>query len=1623
MPSVITWRKSCFRDCTKNAGTCVSISSTSNLRWGITQQVAEQGLALEECLRQIDNARPFFVCLLGERYGWIPAPLPPDRDYFVSAATEVNQRSITHLEIEHAVFAPIRKKNGEPLPRSRSALFYFRKRSSIPPGSQLPDLSAQSRGNHASTFFESTAAGQAAVLNLKEEIRQAHGVGVVEYEGHWDAQAANPEDSGLVGRLTRLEEFGKKVEAGLWGAIAREFPDRVTASQARRDRVPLELFAHQAVNESQVQTHVARPVLETEIARYIADDDQRPLSLVGPEGSGKTALLAHWVRERQRRDPDRRHLIRFVGASSQSVSLAGLLASVCNELLTSFAIRESVAENPLLNPRPTPRLTPPLPLDRAVRLWLDVLRQVGKQCSIVLVLDGIDHLERLSYLDGAWLPSVLPAGVKLIVSSGDDSEMASLASRRTFRSLAVPPLSDDERLGFIKEVPALYARCLDDHQTAQLLANPATRSPLYLSVALSELRLFGSFDGLTTRIANLPKAGDTTRAQTAVALETLFTQMLDRLEADAARAVRPLAETTGRDLVAAVLSWMSVSTQGLSMEEIEVLIKRWQSDGEDTALAGAARTLVKQLDPFLLRRPSSEDAIASSLYSPAHGVFRRVVFQRYLGHSVVSAAVQRTVRGLQLADYFEFQPSLTTLPIALEPDTYPDGTVIPNIRKLSELPEIYRTLREASRLAALLSDVDIAETAWRSSLVNALVVECEHALEFLARQPEHAFQNAEPTFRERVGEAMTRALDRRAHSTSVSDTASETPSKDRALDLVRRWQLFLREHLLPFPQFRLRRGFVRQQAVNCGLSGGDEQAPQNHRVNGPAGLLLNCWDYVTPAARGTGAVLTAWGDPKGMTDVAITADGRLICVAGPLDITTFEVVSGRQLMNFSVGGSILSCFDVSGDGEFMVAGIGWGVVVGHPVRLEETKVLEGHRAPVAAMRVARGCAVAASGSEDGAVIAWDLRAHKAIAVLTGHTAAIVGIDISDDGTRVASTDADGATAVWDVPTGRQLAAWGHVDAATTASFDFAMSAVSALYSIGTPEPKPGPRAIALDPAQRRVVTIHSADKGNRPTLDSLWRVVGLSSDGTVTAVANAQATSMLAFARWQGALDSRITIQLGDDVRLLDGHCGTVKSLAFSGDGTRLASIGLDGLARVWATDSARMPASVGLDASSPLIALAPWPEMDMLAGLTEEGSLVAGHVGADLKTIASSPHWANASIWPSTGAALLVIAKDGAVDRFVQGPGSNHVDRVVDLGDCNPRVATITADGVRLIVGTSERRLASVDLSDGRVCHMGEPVVFRYPDSDVTLHPQSIEASADGRFYVANFGGSVRVVDGFSNVTMCRFERGLLSHSTAALGIDNLTLAHCWDDAGLKIGTTCSSWEVDRVSIGNERCMDRTARGERVEVCDFRWCPDGRTMVVSYRDGFTRRWDVPNDRVLWESTLETDVRFATVPSAGNVLVAYSPRVARVLNLDNGSTLAAVGTPFLITACFVQGNRVVVRGRGGNAVAYDMRNIELSPPVVTAVRMWRHKLGRWDRKFTVRCGHCGWHTTLTNRDVRVLQLFAEGVGPDQAPSFAIPLEAWDDSRLVSSCPRCNGPFRLNPFMVDNQQRFRRLDGH
>src|ERR1017187_7651614 len=72
-----------------------------DLRWGITEEQGTRKETLKICLDEIHSCRPFFIGLLGERYGWVPDAdaFTPDLNGEQPWLKELQDRSVTELEI------------------------------------------------------------------------------------------------------------------------------------------------------------------------------------------------------------------------------------------------------------------------------------------------------------------------------------------------------------------------------------------------------------------------------------------------------------------------------------------------------------------------------------------------------------------------------------------------------------------------------------------------------------------------------------------------------------------------------------------------------------------------------------------------------------------------------------------------------------------------------------------------------------------------------------------------------------------------------------------------------------------------------------------------------------------------------------------------------------------------------------------------------------------------------------------------------------------------------------------------------------------------------------------------------------------------------------------------------------------------------------------------------------------------------------------------------------------------------------------------------------------------------------------------------------------------------------
>ena len=449
-----------------------------DLRWGITEEQKAEGRVLPICLEEIQRCRPYFIGLLGGRYGWVPEQIPAELIEREPWLADHRHHSVTEMEILHGVL-------NDP-GMAGHAFFYFRDPSYL---NRLPEAEQK-------WFREEPTDEEIAALGPEEARARA--------------EERRAKLSTLKARIRALEfpvrenypnpqELGRLVLADMTEIINRLFPEAV-------EPLDRENLDHEAFARSRGQIYIGRPEYFSRLDEHI-EGSGLPLVVIGESGSGKSALLANWALGRRARTPERRVLAHFVGASPSSSDWASMLRRLLMELARMFGFTETIPDQP----------------DTLRAAFLDALVRVAAKNKVVLVIDGLDRLEdKEGALDLVWLPPRLPAQVQLIVSTLPGRPLDEI-HKRGWPTLEIKPLDFEERKRFITDYLAQYAKSLGGPQSERLALSKECANPLFLKALLEELRVFGVHEKLDARIAHYLEAGN---------VSELYEKILARYEED-----------------------------------------------------------------------------------------------------------------------------------------------------------------------------------------------------------------------------------------------------------------------------------------------------------------------------------------------------------------------------------------------------------------------------------------------------------------------------------------------------------------------------------------------------------------------------------------------------------------------------------------------------------------------------------------------------------------------------------------------------------------------------------------------------------------------------------------------------------------------------------------------------------------------------------------------------------------------------------------------------------------------------------------------------------------------------------------------------------------------------------
>ncbi len=1553
-----------------------------DLRWGVTAEDSRRRGSLNVCLDEIDRARPFFIGLLGERYGWVPPldqldvstfekichPATPedasllttwytldetlDRPVyrlssdstmpedvlnrllvcFESAGIPGAGQSITEREFHYGALA-----SASPY----KAFFYLRR------GEFLDNIHFPP--SFRSVFVESDPERRKKLEQLKTLIRSSQPAD--DYDVQYDGLQVDLNLLKL--RLSRADQKSVRdgvVQPGEWSTLSKDFQQSLLEHGTIRlkgldawgdsllqklwtaieEELPSRTRARQKVSydaqelflQDRTRLFLGRQDTLAQMFGYVEDvKATTPLVVTGQPGSGKSALLAEFALQARKR-VKAVVLPFFIGASPASTDLVSALRSIVEKLQPELRLQIFVPSKP-----------------EELRLLLHRLfKSLGPRKRLLLIIDALDQLDPSSeshQLD--WLPMKLPRNVRVIVSTLPGKTLDNLQQQVTAESIVkVLPLSENDRRQLISRLLQERGKKLTDEQVDELLdirRRLDAALPLYLRVALEELSLFGDYASISGRINKLPTS-----------LSALFAQVLIRLETD-----------HGRELVECVLRWVGVSRVGLKEGEILDLLRRAMPSSTRLDWIRFYRALAFYLQP-------KDESSGEGLIGFYHQQLRVAVNQRYLAireQRKSSRAFRRTNQ--EVAYYFEGLAHTES------------GWDAEQRRALSEIVYHQTQAESWDEVENTLCDLSFIEAKCRAGMTYELGEDYFRAIQSLPDAQAEAIETAKNVENARKFADELAAYARAciaAHQETAEtlkdiprptaprasfryDDEHEASAKGRLANL-RAFEAFVNSESQSLDRWRLQPDFCLQQAHNdfefgpVGIAADEilksrKLRPfsllcrRNYRAQfDPEPIILRT---LTP---GTGDSGEGGQDSSG---VAVSADGTLAVSTFANYLNVWDLASGRLLRILDDDEGFAMAVAMTPDGRRLVSGSGdnmirvWDVSTGTCLRR-----LKGHEERPAAVAISASGELAVSGGQDHTVRVWDLNTGVCLSVLKGHTNQIQTIALSEDCRWAISGGFDETVRVWDL-----------VAKECTAVIRPEQRTINAMACT------PDFQVVAIAGSKG------SYQRWNLITKQKLRTLPTLEGPRTIPAEALAiSADGRIVVSGYFGKI-MFCDMETGQIIRHLEPLAGTVlpiSDLALSADAGKVITVSYNGIVQLW--DARR-----GWHAP------------------TEDENSSRSNV--------------DQVAFRSDGRIAASCDDDGIFLSHELRTGLQPHSEPKNVSD--PNAIAITPDGSRALIATHQ--LFNIyKVSNGFV---SRPT----PLKGHTGRVYAATISADGSTAVTGSRFSkdheIRVWD----LTTNRLRSNLSGHSSEVkkvlLANDCRLLLSVGDDEFGGIKRPFMTWNL----AGEKRERIFKATEDSVEVLAI--SEDGQYAVSGGIEGIISVWSVRrgvelrtlkghSDEITGLS-ITADIRY--------VVSASRDRTVRVWDLLSGECVSVCVQPFVVLSLAMRGRHLIIGGQAGNVRLLDMVEWSNEPRVTTAVRIYDFVRRDWAEKIVAYCGWCDRYLRPPANILKVIEDLSASLKPDQSACLALDQKAFADRRLESTCSYCKKPIRYNPFVVDN----------
>jgi tetratricopeptide (TPR) repeat protein len=424
-----------------------------DLRWGITDEQKAEGKVLPICLQEIKKCRPYFLGILGERYGWIPMEIDAkvlEQEPWVKSNGD---KSVTELEILHGVL-------NDP-EMADHAFFYFRSKKYIdifPEEVQEDFIEIPTReeinllGNQKAV--ELSDQRREKLEKLKNRIRQS---GFPVHEDYPNPAA-----------------FGDLVLQDFVALIDRLFP-----KDELPDEIEREAQIHESYALSRCGCYIGGEAYFDRLEKHVASTDP-PMVITGESGTGKSSLVANWSSRFRENHPGQKIVVHFIGASALSADPVEMLKRLMKELYRLADIRAEVPSR-----------------GKEVISGFEVcLQRVAEKGKCILILDALNNLEDKENAQGlGWLPEKIPSNIRIIISTLP-GRCFDLLQQRGWPVLTVRPFETEEKRLFINTYLKQFSKSLSTGIAERIINSPQTANPLFLQTLVEELRIYGDHQTL-----------------------------------------------------------------------------------------------------------------------------------------------------------------------------------------------------------------------------------------------------------------------------------------------------------------------------------------------------------------------------------------------------------------------------------------------------------------------------------------------------------------------------------------------------------------------------------------------------------------------------------------------------------------------------------------------------------------------------------------------------------------------------------------------------------------------------------------------------------------------------------------------------------------------------------------------------------------------------------------------------------------------------------------------------------------------------------------------------------------------------------------------------------------------